>query len=93
MLACVVLAGTSEGLAGPRILEGARCRVPAPNDLGGSILVKILHSVEGGDVEQGCSNLETNLSCLLLLFLSLLCLHILLMLIVHISYILDIFCS
>ena len=26
MLACVVIAGTSEGLAGPRILEGARCR-------------------------------------------------------------------
>ena len=23
---CVVLAGTSEGLAGPRVLEGARCK-------------------------------------------------------------------
>ena len=26
VLACVVLAGISEGLAGPRALEGARCR-------------------------------------------------------------------
>ena len=26
VLACVVLAGTSEGLAGPRVLEGAHCR-------------------------------------------------------------------
>ena len=26
VLACVVLAGMSEGLAGPRALEGARCR-------------------------------------------------------------------
>jgi len=25
-LACVVLAGTSEELVGPRVLEGARCR-------------------------------------------------------------------
>jgi len=26
VLACVVLAGTSERLEGPRVLEGARCR-------------------------------------------------------------------
>ena len=26
MLACIVLAGISEELAGPRVLEGARCR-------------------------------------------------------------------
>ena len=26
VLVCVVLAGTSEGLAGPRVFEGARCR-------------------------------------------------------------------
>jgi len=26
VIACVVLAGTSEGLASPRVLEGARCR-------------------------------------------------------------------
>ena len=45
--------------------------VEAPSDLVGSILVEILHSVEGGDVEQGCSSLETNLPCLRLLYLSL----------------------
>ena len=38
--------------------------VAAPSDPVGSILVEIIHSVEGGDVEQVCSNLETNLSCL-----------------------------
>ena len=38
--------------------------VAAPSDPVGSILVEILHSVEGGDVEQVCSNLETNLPCL-----------------------------
>jgi len=26
VLACVVLAGTSEGLMGPRVLEGAHCK-------------------------------------------------------------------
>ena len=36
----------------------------APSDPVGSILVEILHSVEGGDVEQVCSNLEINLPCL-----------------------------
>ena len=46
--------------------------VAAPSDSVGSILVEILHIVEGGDVEQGCSNLETNLPCLLFsLYLSL----------------------
>ena len=38
--------------------------VAASSDSVGSIIVKILHSVEGGDVEQVCSNLETILSCL-----------------------------
>ena len=57
-----------------------------------SILVEILHSVEGGDVEQGCSNLEIVLPCVRFLSLSLsLVFYILLMLIVHISYMLDIF--
>ena len=37
VLACVVLAGKSEGLAGPRVLEGARCRCWAPSDLAGSL--------------------------------------------------------
>ena len=51
--------------------------VAASSDPVGSFLVKILHSVEGGDIEQGCSNLETNLLCLRLLSLSLTCLYIL----------------
>ena len=38
--------------------------VVAPSDLAGSILVEILHSGEGGDVEQVCSNLKIILSCL-----------------------------
>ena len=38
--------------------------------------MEILHSVEGGDVEQVCSNLETNLPCLRLLSLSLTCLYL-----------------
>ena len=50
--------------------------VAAPSDPVGSILVEILHSVEGGDVEQVCSNLETNLPCLRLLSLSLTCLYL-----------------
>ena len=37
-LACVVLAGTSEGLAGPRVLEGLVVGVAAPSDPMGSIL-------------------------------------------------------
>ena len=56
-LACVVLAGTSEGLASPEFLRELVVGVAAPSDLAGSILVKILHSVEGGDAEQVCSNL------------------------------------
>ena len=51
----------------PRVLEGAHVGVAALSDLARSILAKILHSVEGGDVEQVCSNLETILSCLRLL--------------------------
>ena len=48
--------------------------------------MKILHSVEGGDVDKVCSNLETNLPCLRLLislFLSLMfyILHVLIVLI------------
>ena len=43
--------------------------VTAPSDPVGSFLVKILHSVEGGDVEQVYSNLETILPCLRLLYL------------------------
>ena len=58
----------------------------------GSILVKILHSVEGGDVEQGCSNLKTNLLYFAIaLSLSFTCVYILHALIVRIHYLLDIF--
>ena len=47
--------------------------VAAPSDPVGSIIVEILHSVEGGDVKQVCSNLETILLYLRLpsLYLSL----------------------
>ena len=62
VLACVVLAGTSEGLA--RVLERARYKCCGTGWSWGIILVEILHSVEGGDVEQVCSNLETILPCL-----------------------------
>ena len=55
-----VLAGTSEGTRESKELVS----IAAPSDPVGSILVKILLSVEGGDVEQVCSNLETNLPCL-----------------------------
>jgi len=41
--------------------------VAASSDLAGSILVEILHTVEGGDVEQVCLNLEIILLCLRLL--------------------------
>jgi len=44
--------------------------VAAPSDLAGSILVKILHSVESENVEEVCSNFETILPCLQLLTLS-----------------------
>ena len=67
VLACVVLAGTREGLVSPKSSSVIR----------GLFLVEILHSIEGGDVEQGCSNLETNLPCLQLLSLSLTCVYIL----------------
>ena len=67
--------------------------IAALSDPVGSILVETLHSVEGGDIEQVCSNLETNLPCLRLLSLSLTCVYILLMLIAHISSMLDILCA
>ena len=58
----------------------------APSDLGGSILVKILYSIEGGDIEQVSSNLEIILLCLrLLISLNSLVFYILHVLIVHIS--------
>ena len=38
--------------------------IAAPSDLAELIIVEILYSVEGGDIEQVCSNLETILPCL-----------------------------
>ena len=67
--------------------------VAAPSDPVESFLVEILHSVEGRDVEQVCSNLKINLPYLRLLSLSLTCLYILLMLIAHMSHMLDILCA
>ena len=37
---------------GPKVLEGATVGVAAPSDLTGSIIVKILYSGEGEDVDQ-----------------------------------------
>ena len=62
--------------------------IATPSDLAGLILVKILRSDEGGDVEKVCSNFETILlcwrllislllvfiSCMLILFISIICL-------------------
>ena len=59
--------------------------VATPSDPVGSILVEILHSVKGGDVEQVCSNLETNLPCLRLLSLSISYLFISFMLLLSLS--------
>ena len=61
--------------------------VAAPSDLVGSFLVEILHSVEGGDVEKGYSNLETNLPCLRLLslYLSLVFISCMLLLFIFIT--------
>ena len=41
--------------------------VMAPSDLAGSFLVKILYSIKGGAIEQGCSNFEIILPYLRLL--------------------------
>ena len=68
-----VLAGTSEGTRESKEFVS----VAAPSDPVGSILVEILHSIEDGDIEQVCSNLETNLPCLRLLSLYLLLVYIL----------------
>jgi len=94
VLVCVVLAGTSERLVSPRVLEGAHCRCCGTSDLARSILVEIFHHVEGGFVEQVYSNLETILSCLrLLISFSLTCVYISCMLILFISLICLIPCA
>ena len=54
VLACIVLAGTREGLESSKVLVGTLVGVAASSDLWDRFLVEILHSVEGGDVEQVC---------------------------------------
>ena len=49
---CVVLAGTSEGLAGQEFLRELVVGLAAPNDLARSIIVEILHCGECGTAEQ-----------------------------------------
>jgi len=59
-----------EQVRGLRVQEFLRelvVGVAAPGDLAGLIIVEILHSVEGRDIEQVCSNLEIILPCLRLL--------------------------
>ena len=52
VLACVVLAGTREGLEVQRSSSvNSLVGVATPSDPVGSVLVKILHSVEGENVE------------------------------------------
>jgi len=57
---CIVLAGTSEGLAGlvQEFLRELVVGIAAPSDLAGSIIVEILHSGKGGDVEQVAQTLK-----------------------------------
>ena len=52
VLACVVHAGTSKGHACPIVLEGARCWYCGTEWSCRIVIVKILHSSEGGDIEK-----------------------------------------
>ena len=95
VLACVVLMGTKEGLVSLRsssvnLLKVLRHRVIRCD----RFLMEILHSIEGGDVEQECANLETNLPCLRLLSLSISHLCLYLACLYYLSlYMLDISCA
>jgi len=78
VLTCVVLARTTRDLRVQEFLRVFVVGVATLIDLTGLIIVEILHSAKGGDLEQVCSNLETNLSFLRLLIslsLSHLCLY------------------
>ena len=88
--ACIVLAGTSEGIAGPRVLRELVVGVAAPSDLIRSIIVEILHSGEGGDVEQVLEP-RNNSPVFAIARLSLTCVYTLHAYIVHIYYMLDIY--
>ena len=83
--------GELVGLACVRTRESESCRCCGTKERS----IGILHSgnpscVEGGDVEQGCSKLETNPLCLHLPFLSFSLIFILHSIIVYL-YMLDIF--
>ena len=93
--ACVVLAGTSEGLAGPRVLRELIVGVAAPSDLMGSILVEILHCGESRDVEQ-VARTSKQLSPVVIAHLSLnslVFISCMLIIFVLIYYMLDITCA
>ena len=68
-----VLAGTREGLESPKESSvNSLVGVAAPSDPVGSFIVKILHSVEGGDIEQGCrTSKQISRACDCSLYLSL----------------------
>ena len=61
---CLFLREQVRDLRVQKFLRELIVGVAAPSDLMGSIIVKILHGGEGGDVEQVGLNLETILSCL-----------------------------
>ena len=87
-----VCMGTREGLESPRVLVGTPCRCCGTEWSGGIDFSENPSSVEGGDVEQVCSNLETNIPCLRLLSLSLTCLYLTCLYCFH-FYMLDILCA
>ena len=73
------------GTCESRVLEGALCKCCGIEWSCRILLVKILNSVEGGDIKQVCSSLETNLPCLrLLISHSLTCVYISFMLLLFI---------
>ena len=93
MLACVCSCGNKRGTSELRSSSvNSFVGVAASSDPVGSILVEILHSVEGGDIKQGCSNFETNLPSLRLLSLSHLCLYLAFLHCLYL-YMLDISCA
>ena len=70
---CVVLAGTMRDLWVQEFLRELIVSFATPSDLARSIIAEILHSGEGGDVEQ----VAQNLPCLrLLIFSALTCVYI-----------------
>jgi len=93
VLACVILREQVRDLRVQEFLRELVVGFVTLSDLARSILAEILYSVERGDVEQVCSNLEINFPCLrLLISLSLVFISCMLLLLHH--YMLDFyFCS